>query len=106
MFFVYPQNEEPVLIKGPLEAAEREVNTFLGNRKSAIVHRSLWCDGQTRGGISIRFNNEIFKGCVLSRVIREQRKKVLTVYRNGERVFEKSFRRFPRKWLAELDAFK
>jgi hypothetical protein len=96
IYFVYPQNEKPFIIKGGSKDCERFLKA---HPNPAIYYYSFWHKGKHRGGwlthkffISIsRYdsNYRLVNGYILSK---------------GGQVI-KRVRRIPRKWIKEYDNF-
>ncbi len=92
IYFVYPKDGEPVVVKGMYDAVEKYVKqTF----PLALYRWTMWVDGGSRGGWSFT--------CEGRYIHRKGRRHELSVYDGNKLVRKLSFRRVPRKWIPEFD---
>ena len=90
MYFVYPQDGEPVVVKG----MSRDVVQYVREHYPvALVRYTYWKDGVSRGHWMFTNSNHERRF-----VVRDGRRWKVWI---GDRTY--SFRRLPRRWIPEFD---
>ena len=91
VYFVYPKDGEPVLVKGTSD----EVFSYVKeNYPVALIRYTYWRNGISRGGWRFTSSHRY--------VIRAGRRWRVSVKR-GDYWYDYSFRRLPKKWIPEFD---
>lgn len=126
--FVYTRKDEAFIVKGGLTDVELWLENFSKNTP-CFVHLGFWKDKSCRHtqfkifGLALRYSSYCFQGWprenksyyddqfnlkVVKNVRNIYRHRLVIYDKNGDgrtALFEKSFRRLPRKWLKEFDKF-
>jgi hypothetical protein len=94
--FVYPAKGKPFVLKGGVQDVETFFESF---KKPCIVHRTYWLHGKSRYVISV-VNTLVPIGVEKSF---GERKSWRLVVGTGKTIVE--LKRFPRRWIKQLDEF-
>ena len=94
--FAYPQRHEPFIVKGGLNSVEGFFKTY---KSPVLVHFTYWYRGQSRTVVRV-FNT----GDIRVFFTFKHHRVDMTVY-GGRKIFSKTLRRVPRKWMKELDKY-
>lgn len=126
IFYVYPKDKTPFIIKGGMVDVEKWMDVY---KTPCVYYRSLWFKGQKRGGWSDNIS-EVTKRKVNIVIYPERLKRtktkteyggeyktgkqIMTIFSsdnqqffagNNKTLLTKKIRRHPRSWIKELDAF-
>jgi len=114
IFYVYPKDDAPFIIKGGANDVKKWMDKY--NTPCIYyyayfhkgVHRGGWCSNiknVTDGDVNLYFSNEYKPRTTRDYGEYRTGKIKIEVYKNNERIFIKKVRRIPRSWIKELDKY-
>jgi hypothetical protein len=102
IFFVYPKDGEPIVVKGMCDEVKNFVNSSFPN---AIYRYTFWNDGVSRGSWSFAKSSESSRYiCTATDKLGNYKRGYdIRIYKDRKLVKTLYLRRIPHKWIPEYD---